>query len=234
MQPYLFPYLGYFQIINCTDSFVIADNMQFINQGWINRNKILLQNKEHRITFPIKKDSAFLKINERYFLDDADQRDSKKILNMLNHAYRKAPNFDACYPLIERILKFENKNVAKFTTNSLKEVCAYLDIKTKFIIESELKMPPDLNAQERIVQICKKLGADRCINAIGGVELYSAKTFRENGVTLKFIKTNESLRYKQFNDNFVPNLSIIDVMMFNSQEDIRNLLGAFELINGKD
>jgi len=95
-------------------------------------------------------------------------------------------------------------------------------------------MPPDLNAQERIVQICKKLGADRCINAIGGVELYSRKAFQESGVTLKFIKTNESLRYKQFNDNFVPNLSIIDVMMFNSQEDIRNLLGEFELINGKD
>lgn len=234
MQPYLFPYIGYFQLINLVDCFVIADNLQFINQGWINRNRVLVHGREHLITFPIKKDSAFLKINERYFFDNADQRDSKKILNMLNHAYRKAPNFETCYSLIEVILKFENKNVAKFTTNSLKEICVYLDIKTKFIIESELKMPLDLSAQERIVQICKKLGADRCINAIGGVELYSAKAFEENGVTLKFMKTKESLRYKQFNENFVPNLSIIDVMMFNSQKAIKKLLGEFELINGKD
>lgn len=233
MQPYLFPYIGYFQLINLVDCFVIADNLQFINQGWINRNRVLVHGREHLITFPIIKDSAYLSINERYFVDDSKEKYKGKILNTLNHAYRKAPKFDTCYALIEEILNFENKNVAKFIINSLELICTYLDIKTKLVVESEFTIPSELGPQDRIIYLCRKLGADRCINAIGGIELYSVKEFQENGLTLEFIKTKTSLNYKQFNYKFVPNLSIIDVMMFNSVIEIRSLLGEFELLGGK-
>lgn len=232
MQPYLFPYIGYFQTINCAEYFVIADNAQFIDQGWINRNRILVHEKPHMITVPLIKDKTHLKINERYFASEFNQKYKNKILKSIHHAYCKAPNFKLCYDLIESILMYNSDNVADFTYNSLREICSYLDIKTALILQSELNTPSGLDAQDTIIYICRKFNAKICINAIGGMELYSAKKFRENNVTLKFIKTKESLEYKQFNNKFVPNLSIIDVMMFNYVNDIRKMLTDYDLIDG--
>lgn len=232
MQPYLFPYIGYFQIIKCTDRFVIADNLQYINQGWINRNRILVQNKIHMITAPIKKDKAHLKINERYFSTEFNEKSKKKFLKTIHHAYREAPNFRDAFELIEFIIMYQNSNVAAFTYNSIKEICSFLDIKTSLMLQSELPIPENQNAEESVIHICKLLNAKRCINAIGGRELYSAENFRENGIKLEFIKTRESLRYAQFNDVFVPDLSIIDVMMFNTKDEILELLDEYDLIEG--
>jgi hypothetical protein len=230
MQPYLFPYIGYFQIINCSDRFVLADNLQYINQGWINRNRILVQNKIHMITAPIKKDKAHLKINERHFSTEFNEKSKKKFLKTLYHAYREAPNFKTTFELIEFIIMYQNSNVAAFTANSIKEICAFLDIKAALMLQSELELPATLNAEDSIIHICKKLSAKRCINAIGGRELYSPEKFRANGIKLEFIKTRESLRYAQFNDEFVPNLSIIDVMMFNSKNELLELLEEYDLV----
>lgn len=232
MQPYLFPYIGYFQMINCADYFVIGDNYQFIKGGWINRNRILINDTEHMITIPMLKDSAYLGIDKRYLANDPCGRD--KILKTIFNTYRRAPHFESCFELVEKILKFSNNNVAEYIHNSLQEVCYYCDIKTPFLIKSELNLPTDLDAQDTIIYICNKLNGDRYINAIGGIELYSAKKFRENGITLKFIKTKESLEYRQFNNKFVPNLSIIDVMMFNSVSEIQKLLTEYDLIDGKN
>ena len=232
MQPYLFPYIGYFQLINCTDYFVIADNVQFIQKGWINRNRILINGETHMITVPVTKDSAFLAINERYFADDPIMRG--KILKSIQHAYCKAPNFKECYELIEGILNFSNNNVAIYNYNSLKEICSYLAIKTTFLKESEFVIPSELDYQDTIIYLCNELKIDRYINAIGGTELYAAKKFKEKGIELKFLKTRESLKYQQFNNDFIPNLSIIDVMMFNTQDEIRQLLTEFDLIAGKN
>lgn len=232
MQPYLFPYIGYFQMINCTDYFIIDDNVQYINKGWINRNRILLNNKDHLITLPVVKDSSRLNINQRYFLDDPDKISEGKILSTIYHAYHKAPYFKDCYDLVEEVLCFNNKNVSEFTTNSLKLICEYLGIKVRMLFQSDLNLAPDLNFQDAIIYVCKKLNADCYINAIGGMELYSSKTFSENDLTLKFIKTRASLKYNQFKNNFIPNLSIIDVMMFNSNIEIKELLSEYDLIDG--
>ena len=232
MQPYLFPYIGYFQLINCTDYFFIADNVQFIQKGWINRNRILMNGDTHMITVPVTKDSAFLPINERYFADDSIMR--VKILKSIKHAYCKAPNFKECYELIEEILNFSNNNVAIYNYNSLKEICSYLGIKTTFLKESKFVIPSELDYQDTIIYLCNELKADRYINAIGGTEIYAAKKFKEKGIELKFLRTRESLKYKQFNNDFIPNLSIIDVMMFNTQAEIRQLLTEFDLIAGKN
>lgn len=234
MQPYLFPYIGYFQMINCSDYFVIADNVQYIKRGWIKRNKILVNGEAHLITLPIVNHGAFLNINERYFLDEANSKCRSKILGTIEHAYRKAPNFYDCYQLIEGILNFSNNNVAAFLHNSLKDICCYCDINTPMLIKSELNPLLNVDRQDSIIYVCKKLNADRYINAIGGTEIYSAKKFRENGITLKFIKTRESLKYNQFNNNFVSGLSIIDVIMFNSKMEIKKLLTEYDLIDGKN
>lgn len=234
MQPYLFPYIGYFQMINCSDYFVISDNVQYIKKGWINRNKILVNDKAYLITLPVAKHGAFLNINERYFISDSNTHGKIQILKTLDHAYRKAPNFNECYELIEVVLNFNNNNVAEFIHNSLKNICAYIGIKTPILIKSKLNPPSGLDHQESIIHVCNTLNADRYINAIGGMELYSAKKFSENGLTLKFIKTRESLNYKQFKNNFVQGLSIIDVMMFNSPSEIQKLLTEYDLIDGKN
>lgn len=234
MQPYLFPYIGYFQLINCSDYFVVADNVQFIKRGWINRNKILINGKAHMITVPVIKDSAFLDIKERCFIDDPDAKFRNKTLNTIYHAYHKAPNFDECYELVRKILNFSNTNVVKYNYNSLEKICSYLDIKTIFLKESELNAPSELSYQDTAIYLCNKFNAERYINAIGGTQLYSAKKFRENGIKLKFVKTRETLIYKQYGSDFVPGLSIIDVMMFNSREEIRQLLTEYDLIDGNN
>lgn len=221
-------------MINCSDFFVIADDVQFIKKGWINRNRILVNNEPKMITLPLTNDHYYLNINERYFENKSEGKSRITFLNKINNAYHKAPEFNNCYPLIEKIIKFDNCNVAEFLKNSLIEICSYLNIGTKLLMESELNPPPELDSQEAIIYVCKKLNATYYINAIGGTELYSATKFRDSNIKLKFIKTNEDLEYKQFQNKFVPNLSIIDVMMFNSQAEIKKLLEKYDLIDGKN
>lgn len=234
MQPYLFPYIGYYQMIYCSDYFVIADDVQFIKKGWINRNRILLNGEPSMITLPLKRDSYFLNINERTFAIQSGSMGRITFLNKIVNSYRKAPEFTNIYPLIEKIMCFENENVAAYLHNSIKKICEYLDIRTKMIVESTLNLPPELNYQDSVIYVCKELKAKRYINSIGGMELYSKSKFKKNSIELKFIKTRETLEYRQFYNKFVPNLSIIDVMMFNPKEQIKAMLTEYDLIDGRD
>lgn len=232
MQPYLFPYIGYFQMINCSDYFVIADDVQFIRKGWINRNRILLNGEPLLITLPLNRDSSFLDINKRSFVMQSDPRGRRAFLNKIVNSYRKAPEFKLIYPLIEVIVNFSNNNVAEFLTNSIKEICVFLDIETEILIESSFLLSPELDYQDSVIYVCKELKAKRYINSIGGMDLYSKRKFAENGIELKFIKTRETLEYRQFYYQFVPNLSIIDVMMFNPRDRIKAMLTEYDLVEG--
>lgn len=233
MQPYLFPYIGYYQMINCSDCFVIADDVQFIKQGWIHRNRILLNGAPSMITLPLNKDSYVLKINERSFAIQEGTKGRSTFLNKIVNSYRKAPEFKTVYPLVETIINYDDNNVAKYLINSITEICAYLDIKTEMIIESSFKLSPELDYQDSVIYVCKELKANRYINSIGGMDLYSAEQFKKNGILLKFIKTRESLHYRQYYNTFVPNLSIIDVLMFNSLTKVKALLTEYDLIDGR-
>ncbi len=232
MQPYLFPYIGYFQMINCSDYFVIADDVQFIRKGWINRNRILLNGEPLLITLPLKRDSTFLNINERSFDNQNGSKGRSTFLNKIKNSYHKAPEFSEVYSLIEKIMYCEKDNVAEFTHNSIQQICAYLDIRTEILIESEFNLSPALGYQDSVIYVCKKLKADRYINPIGGMDLYSKRKFAENGIELKFIKTRETLEYRQLYYQFVPNLSIIDVMMFNPRDRIKAMLTEYDLVEG--
>lgn len=234
MQPYLFPYIGYYQMIKCSDIFVVADDVQYIKKGWINRNRILLNGEAEMITMPLKSASSFLNINERYFSNHPDSKGRRTFMNKIENSYYKAPEFSVVFPLLERIINFENNNVADFLINSIKVICQYLDIKTELLVESDFNLSPVLHYQDTVIHICKELKAKRYINSIGGMDLYSNKKFKENDIHLKFIKTRESLKYRQYYDKFVPNLSIVDVMMFNSPQKIQTMLTAYDLIDGRD
>ena len=228
MQPYLFPYIGYFQLIQAADKFVVYDNIEFSKKGWINRNRILVNGKDEFITLPLKKGSDFLNINERK-LADTFTTDRIKLLRKISEVYRKAPEFKTVYPLIESVINNKEENLFYFIFLSIQAVCKYLDIATEFVISSAVPLDHQLKAQDKVIAICKTLNASQYINPIGGLDLYSKETFKQNNIELNFIKTNV-VEYKQFSDEFVPALSIIDVLMFNPKEKVQQFIQSYYTI----
>ncbi|HLA56997.1 MAG TPA: WbqC family protein [Flavobacterium sp.] len=226
MQPYLFPYIGYFQLIDSVDTFVVYDDVNFIKKGWINRNNILVNGQSHMFTMPLK-DASQNKLISEISISESDW--NKDLLKTIALAYKKAPYFPEVFVLVESILMSGEINLAKFIANSLRRICSYLEIDTNIVISSEIEKDNSLKAQDKIIEICKKLDAKAYINAIGGMELYDATAFQQQNITLHFLKT-QPIIYSQFKNEFIPWLSIIDVMMFNPVSEIKNILAKRELI----
>jgi len=224
MQPYFFPYIGYFQLINAVDEFVIYDDVNFIKQGWITRNSILVDKKIYNIILQVESASSFKKIKEITI-----GKNNKKLLKTIQQEYKKAPYFGVVFPIIQEILSNNESNLAKFLIFSLREIADYLRIDTVFKISSEIDKKDELKGQEKVIAICKQLGATNYINAIGGQELYDKVSFNHHQISLNFIKT-EPIQYAQFDNDFIPWLSIIDVIMFNSVEETKLLLNKYELV----
>ena len=228
MQPYFLPYIGYWQLINSVDEFVVYDNIEYTKKGWFNRNRILEADHDRLFTIPIKKDSDYLHVNQRYLSDDSD-KEIARTLRIIEMTYKKAPYFAESYPIIKECFIYSDKNLFEYIHNSIKLICDYLDIDTKLVISSEVAIDHAMKAEEKVLAICKAENTGTYINAIGGMELYNVNKFRDNGVELKFIKTGD-IKYQQFNNQFVPWLSIIDVMMFNDKATIKQMLESYELI----
>lgn len=224
MQPYLFPYIGYWQLLNIVDEFLIYDDVNYIKQGYINRNSILANNHAQIFTLELIGASSNKTINE---IEIGNNR--KKILKTIQQNYIKAPFYKDVISLINEIMNNEEKNLAKFIGHSIFKIAEYLEIDTKILYSSEITKNATLKAQEKVIDICKNLNANKYINAIGGRELYSKEVFQQNGIELNFIKTNIN-KYKQFDNEFVAYLSIIDIMMFNKKSDIVEHLDSFELV----
>jgi len=223
-QPYLFPYIGYWQLMNISDIYVISDSMQYIRKGYINRNNILFEGKRHLFTLEV------LGVHTETLINEVTVgRSPLKIIRTIAHAYKKAPYFEEVYPMLEEIFLNDEKNLAKYLANSIEKIAQYLGMDTKFIYLSDLQGETSLRGQDRVIDICKRVNADHYINAIGGQELYDKKDFLQEGIKLNFLKTGD-IEYKQFYDEFVPNLSIIDVMMFNSKEEIKEILKEYVLV----
>lgn len=156
-------------------------------------------------------------------------KEKNKIKNQIKAAYQKAPYYKLVMPIIERILDNEEKNLFLYLYNSIILVKEYLNINTQLIISSSINMNHNLKSQDRVIEICRQLKADHYINPIGGTNLYDKKEFEKYGIKLSFLKTDDII-YKQFDNEFIPNLSIIDVMMFNSKDEINKMLDKFTLI----
>ena len=227
MQPYFFPYIGYWQLLNAVDIYVIYDDVNYIKGGWINRNRILVGGAPHYLNLPLAGASPNKKIHEIEV--NKNDRLLEKGLQTIRYNYRKAPCFKDAYPVIEAAFLYGETNLAGFITESLKLVCSYLGIETKMVISSAIHKDNELKGQEKVLEICQVLGADTYLNAIGGKELYSGDEFRKHGITLYFLKTGD-IRYEQFGHPFQSSLSIIDVMMFNPVEKIREMLMQYVLV----
>jgi len=224
MQPYLFPYIGYWQLINAVDTFVIYDDVNYIKQGYINRNSILSNGRSQQITLELIGASSNKFINEIKVGNN-----SRKIIKSLKQNYIKAPYFKEVSELLENILLKEEKNLAKFIGFSIEEIATYLNIKTQFIYSSNIKKDNELKAQDKVIDICKQLKATNYINAIGGQDLYSKDDFNRENIQLNFLDT-ELIEYKQLKNDFIPYLSIIDILMFNSENEIKEMLNNYKLV----
>ena len=214
-------------MIKAADTFVVYDDVNYIKGGWINRNNILLNGKAHLFTLSLEQASPFKKIQDTLIQQAPGNK--SKILGMMSSAYRKAPHYKRVFPLLEAIVMNNEPNLSVFLYRKICEVCRLLGIETKIILSSSIQKNNDLSGQDKVIEICKRLGTQSYINAIGGQTLYRREVFASHEIKLSFIQTRPT-SYKQFNENFVPNLSIIDLMMFCDSVELREHLTAFDLV----
>ena len=228
MQPYFMPYIGYFQMIKSVDTFIFYDDVNFIKQGWINRNRILLNNKDFLFTIPLHNATSFSLIKDTLLNEKFYPIWKVKFLQSIAQNYKKAPHFEVVYSLISTVLNTNCQSISELAIESVKMVSGYLNLNTEFYVASERYQNKELEREKRLISICKNENATDYINAVGGKELYSKEIFKENGVELQFI-ASKPIVYKQFKDDFIPWLSIIDVLMFNSVAEVNELLNEYEL-----
>lgn len=226
MQPYFFPYLGYYQLVAASDLMVFYDDVNFMKGGWIHRNRIYSNQKEQLFTVPLQKQSSFVPINETEIHAQQYALWKKKFLKSLTQSYGKAPHFSTTIDLVTRVLDAESTSLAKLTVLSITEVANFLGLKTAFQLSSESYPHTNgLERRERLITISQEAGYNQYLNPPGGKQLYQKEDFRRSGIDLHFLQPRLK-PYPQFAKEFIPGLSMIDVMMFNSSEEIRrNLLG---------
>lgn len=249
MQPYFFPYIGYFQLINAVDKFILYDNLNFIKEKWINRNRLLVINgKPIFFRIPLKEKSSFSKIRDIRI--DNDQKWKKKLLNQFYCNYRRSLFFDEVFPIIEKSIEKDIQFLTDINCYTIQLIAEFLDISTEIVIDTSnyelLEMELSKSDSEiksfylfeqklmdiksiRVICICKNEQADTFINAIGGQKLYDKQKFATNGIQLFFVNTLP-YSYKQNSAEFIQDLSILDVMMNCGKEGTKNLLSNYVLI----
>jgi hypothetical protein len=230
MQPYFFPYLGYFQLMAACDVFVVRDEAQYIHQGWVNRNRILVNGGPQWVTLPVASGDHALPIRQRNYL--LDHPVAKRLHNRITAAYRRAPQFDDAMSVVDEALSCRDTNVSAFNINLLGCIAKRLGIDTPVRLASTLPRQESLSGQEAVRDICVRLGASMYINPIGGLDLYNPALFVQHGLTLRFLES-QAPDYSQFGAPFVPSLSVIDVMMFNDVATIRKMLPEYRLVKGR-
>ncbi len=215
MQPYFLPYLGYFQLMKAVDTFVYYDDVTYIKQGWINRNNIQLNRNNYRFTLELRGVSSFKKINE---IEVGANR--QKLYKTFVQAYSNHPYFEQAHWVIYEIFHSQCDNLFNYILQTHQILFGYLGIDINFIISSKIEKDCSLHGKDKVIDICKRLKATSYVNAIGGQSLYDKEEFKQQGIDLFFLKSDENL----------PNLSIIDVIMNHSPGDIRTMLTKYTLI----
>lgn len=230
MQPYFFPYIGYWQLIHAVDRFVIYDDVNYIKGGWINRNRILINGEPTYITVPLHQPSSYKRICDTMLQPSAIWRD--KLVKMVEMTYRKAPFFPEVFPVVEELIRHETESLSDYLATQLQKLSAFMAINTEFVVTSRCYYNNGLMGQDRLLDICKRESANIYINPQGGHALYDAGSFRNASLDLRFI-VMRPLPYKQRVGGFVPYLSIIDALMEIGRDGMKQQLNAYDLIAGE-
>ncbi len=226
MQPYFFPYIGYFQLVRAVDVFVVYDNIKFTKKGWINRNRYLLHGEPAVFTVPVAHASDSLDVRERQV---APSFERERMLHRLGAAYRHAPRRAEAMSILERCVRNPEPNLFLFLESSIRALCDALEIPTPIVVSSSLDVDPALTGQDKVLALCRAVGATSYLNPIGGRELYDAAAFAAHGMSLAFLKARPE-PYPQLGAPFVPFLSILDVLMFNPPDATHALLDAWDTV----
>jgi hypothetical protein len=230
MQPYFFRYLGQFQLIHLTDRFILCDDVQYIRHGWINRNRILTGNGEYQyIIVPLASHSSKTPIKQIQLAGGSGWKET--ILRQLACYRKKAPYFERVYQLLTECLSPDETNITKLNGNCLQAVCEYIGLPFTLEISSELGLDYTNvhTTGDWALRICEQLGATAYFNPPGGIELYDKEIFHRHNIQLHFVKPVLK-PYSQFNNSFLPGLSVIDIMMFNDPSAIKEMLNDYQLL----
>lgn len=229
MQPYIFPYIGYFQLIHSADVFVFYDDVHFIKKGWINRNQILLNQEAFKFTIPLIGASQNKLINEIDVFWESNF--DKKLLQQIEQSYRNAPHFNQVFDLIKQVFAKKPLRISDLAIQSVQQVCDYIGLERVFLKSSELPLESAEGRAERLMQITKYLDSYQYINAVNGQELYDKEYFKRGDIQLNFLSPN-LLPYNQGSSSspFIPYLSILDLLMWEEKEDILSLISSYEII----
>jgi hypothetical protein len=227
MQPYFFPYVGYFQLMAAVDHFVIYDDAQYMKGGWLNRNRLLYRGQAHWWTRAVQRADYRLPIFKRSYAVD---RGTAPLIAQMNSYYAQAKHFTTTSELVRPLLEYEETNVALYNERLLARTASHLGLTCSFIRSSSLDVG-ESQAQGRVIRMCKALGATQYVNMIGGRDLYAAEAFDAAGIELSFLRPTLT-PYQQFGAPFVPGLSIVDALMFNEQVSVSTMCTNFTLIRG--
>lgn len=232
MQPYFMPYIGYFSLIKNTDKFILLDTVQFIRHGWIERNRVLKQNGGWLyISIPILKQNGRETLIKDITINNNEKWKSR-ILAQLQHYRRKAPYYNNVISLLDEIFSQEFSDIVTLNKNSLEKICDYLRIESHIEIFSEMNLSIEpVNApDEWALSICKAIdGVNEYWNPIGGTSFFDRQKYEKQGIKILFQEMN-LLEYNQKLPYFEAGLSIIDVLMFNSTEDVVKLMDSYKLV----
>jgi hypothetical protein len=227
MQPYFLPYIGYFQLMHAADKFVVFDDVHFINRGWINRNRILVNGEPSLLTLPVSKASQNRKICDLELV--ADDGWKKKLLSRVHQSYAKAERFAEAIDIFGGIMNHSASNLSAFVRHSLMTISRTLGIDTEIVPSSTRYENAPLKGADRILDICRQEKATVYVNASGGRDLYDHTLFERAGLKLEFI-IPALTPYEQNREPFTPGLSILDVLMFNSIERAREMVTEYSIL----
>ena len=212
MQPYFFPYIGYFQLIHEVDLFVFFDDVTFIRRGWINRNQILARGVPTYFTIPVRRAGTSKAINKTVVYQEHLPRWKRKFLRTLRESYSGSPNLRRVTDLVEEVLSYGDQHVALLAQRSVIAICELLDLKVDFLLSSRDFPPSAARGVERVIEICRAAGAPNYVNAPGGRSLYDPSRFAQDGLALSFLEPNIE-NYPQRAEHFFPRLSILDLIL---------------------
>jgi hypothetical protein len=219
MQPYFLPYIGYWQLINAVDKFVILDDVQYITKGWINRNKICINGNDRWITIPLEGANRNKLINELKICSPNNW--APKLKRTIEYSFKNAPNFDEGYQFFNTIINCKTNDLTTCLVKSIKLICDFLGIDTTIILSSDISPEDSFKGKDRIIHICKKLNASFYYNPQGGIKLYKKEDFIKEKIELDFIKTNSKKSFLY---------SFLETMMIYSRNEIQDELKNFNLI----
>ena len=224
MQPYFFPYLGYFDLINYSEHWIVFDTTQYIRHGWVNRNRILHPNEGWQyIIVPLKKHSREILIKDVEV--NEDPKWIYRVMGQLQHYKKKATFFGEVCRLLEHCLHVKEVSLARLNVAILERICQYLEIKFEYEYFSEMNLTlgPVEGPGDWALRISEAMGANEYVNPPGGKTIFDVSKFKELGIRLT-IRNLPPIEYQCPGYDFIPNLSIIDVLMWNSPDKVKAYL----------